>query len=209
MKTAATSIVLLTVAACLGCGSPAPERPAIPAAKPEHTIRVTPTDFFSGDLKRLGPHLAFISAVCFKVKPGGEVRCRPEMELWREGKRIDIPKYGFRTDPTSDEISFTVRRLPPENGDSTRYMAVVGGMEQFGRVFDKPRFQPPLEVAFGPVSLEKPLDITLQSGSAIVWAMGGGDGLNPSDPQDKLQGQLEALPWAMILRLRVEWKKDG
>jgi len=170
---------------------------------------VTPVDFFSGDLKRLESHHDFISAVCFKIKVEGNVTCRPDVELWHEGKRVDIQKYGLSRDNTSDEISFTVRSLPIDKDDKVYYRATLGGMWRFGRIMEKPTtFHKPLKVAFGPVSLEKPIELKPGSNSAVVWAMGGGDGVDVTQLQADIDREVRGLPWAMILRLRVEPKQD-
>jgi hypothetical protein len=186
---------------------PAPEQQKVnPQGKPEYTVKVTPVDFFLGELKRLEAHHDFTSAVCFKIKIEGNVRCAPDVELWREGNRIDLPKYGFIIDDHSDEISFSVRTLPPSKEDKVLYRVSVGGMWSFARYLEKPIFREPLEVAFGPVSLEKPIELLPDSDSAVVWAMGGGHGIGLWKSQEEVEKRLKTLPWAMILRLRAEKK---
>src|SRR6266852_1722079 len=68
-----------------------------PIAEAKDVVSITPVDFFSGELKRLKGHLDFVSAVCFKIKLEGRARCVPEVEVWCEGERVDIAKYGVQT----------------------------------------------------------------------------------------------------------------
>jgi hypothetical protein len=194
-----------------GCGSSqekaAPEQNPDADAKPDYTVRVTPTEFFAGELKRIRPLLDYTSAVCFKVKIDGNVRCRPDIEMWHDGNRVDLQKYLFAVDDHSDEIALTVRELAPDKQGRVHYQAAVTGQCEFARILEKPTLREPLKVAFGPGPIEQPIDLKPGSDSAIVWAMGGGHGLDLRDPQDKQEEQLKALPWAMVLRLGVE-KKD-
>jgi hypothetical protein len=47
---------------------------SLPRGDSEWSVRVTPAEFFTGDLKRLKGHLDFRSAVCFKIKIQGDGR---------------------------------------------------------------------------------------------------------------------------------------
>jgi hypothetical protein len=185
---------------------PDQQRANAPAA-PEYTIRVTPAEFFSGELKRLEPHHDFGFTACYKVKTEGNVRIRPEVESWREGERIDIGKFLYEINDRSDEISLAVKRLPPGKDDKTWYRVSIGGIWTYARFLEEPTFREPPKVGFGPVSLLEPIELRPGSDSAVVWAMGDGHGLSLSDTNDKLDKQLKTLPWAMILRLSVEKKK--
>jgi hypothetical protein len=88
-----------------------------PIGEAKDVVSITPVDFFSGELKRLKRHLDFVSALCFKIKTEGRAQCVPEIEVWCEGKRVDIAKYGYETDPRSDEVSFTLRRIVSRKAD--------------------------------------------------------------------------------------------
>ena len=165
-------------------------------------VHITPVDFFSGDLKRLKGHLDFVSAICFKIKTEGRARCVPEVEVWCEGERVDIAKYGVRTDKHSDEVSFTLRRVVNPKSDKVQYHATFGGMQSFERILDKPTPRKQLNLAFGPVSVEHPVELK-PGDSIVVWAMGGGHGVELSKP-DKVKTELKKLPWAMIVRLSAE-----
>jgi len=45
-------------------------------------------------------------AACFKIKRRGLVRCRPEVEVWSNGERIDKAKYGanFHNDSERNQL---------------------------------------------------------------------------------------------------------
>jgi hypothetical protein len=61
----------------------------------------------------------------------------------------------------------------------------------------------PYNVAFGPVVLDKPFDLHLGVEFVVVWAIGGGHGVNLAK-QDEVDRHIKKLPWVMILRLNVE-----
>jgi hypothetical protein len=215
------ALSLVLVLACLAVGfrhwtgGPAPASPPVEVAltdkvppDPEYLVRVTPAEFFSGELKRLKHHLDFLSAVCFKVKTQGPVSCRPDVEVWCDGERVDLAKYGYTRDDQSDEVNFTVRILEPNLRESVRYRAVVGGVMNFGRYLKRPESKKEIEAAFGPIWLEEPVEMKPGVESVIVWAMGstargGGDVLDLFKPE-VAEKRLQELPWAMILRLRLE-----
>ena len=173
-----------------------------PIAEAKGMVSITPVDFFSGELKRLKGHLDFVSAVCFKIKTEGCARCVPELEVWCEGERVDIPKYGFWTDVRSDEVSFTLRRIVSRKADKVHYDATFGGIQSFERILEEPTPCKPLNVAFGPLSLEQQVELK-KGNSVVVWAMGGGHGFDLSKP-DQVENEIKKLPWVMIVRLVAE-----
>jgi len=174
-------------------------------AEAEDMVSITPVDFFSGELKRLKGHLDFVSAVCFKIKTAAHVKCEPEVEVWCDGERVDIAKYGCDTDSHSDEVSFTLRRIVNTKSDKVQYQATFGGIKSFDRILDKPTPRQHLNVAFGPLSMEQ--EIKLKPGSSIVvWAMGGGHGVDLSKP-DEVEKKIKQLPWVMIVRLTAEYSR--
>jgi hypothetical protein len=172
------------------------------ATKNDYVITVTPVEFFARDLKRLAPHLDFLSAVCFSIRINGPMVCEPEIEVWSKGERLDKPKYGFKTDVSSDEISFTIRQVRDSRSGKERYLAKVGGRYTFARYFDCCSSADSVKVAFGPISRQEPIHVMKGTDSVLLWAMGFGD---PGDLKADLEGeaQLKKLPWVMILRLHV------
>jgi hypothetical protein len=171
-------------------------------AEPAYVVRVTPAEFFSGDLKRLKGHLEFESAVCFKIKIRGAVRIHPDVEMWCDGERVDLPKYGYNRDDQSDELSFTVKR---KGQDKVQYRAVVGGMLQYQRYLNHPKPQDLFKGGFGPSSVERPFVLKPGHSSRVVWAMGGGNGVDLDKPEG-VDSQIKRLPWVMVFRLRVQEK---
>jgi len=170
--------------------------------KPMYTVRVTPTEFFSGALKRLEAHFDHSSAVCFNVRIQGGVTIWPDVEMWCDGKRVDRPRYGTKNDERSDEVTIVLREGERTDKDGKLYRVSVGGIESFVRDLKEPRSRQEIKVAFGPVSITEPLEFKPSVNSIVVWAMGAGDGIDLSK-QGEIQKRLESLPWAMILRLRI------
>jgi hypothetical protein len=173
--------------------------------KVSYSISVTPVNFFSGPIKRLKAHLEFQSAVCFKIKTDGPVSCIPDIELLRNGERVDANKYISEIDESSDEVSLTLRNDYTRNDDKIIYRVAVGGMYTFARYIEKPNLSNPPRVEFGPVSLKDRVDLKPDFQSLVVWAIGGGEGVDLTKPKE-VEKTLKHLPWAMILRLRVEKK---
>jgi len=174
-------------------------------AKSDYLIRITPVEFFSGELKRLKAHHDFLSAVCFKIKTNGDVTCVPDVIMLRDGNRVDRQSYAYKIDNDSDEISLTLREHPPNKEELIWYRASIGGIRNFARYLERPELPSSLKVMFGPVSICQPCELKPGTESVVVWAMGGGDGVDLSKP-GKAHEQIRRLPWAMILELRAEKK---
>jgi hypothetical protein len=170
-------------------------------AEPKYLLRITPTEFFSGELKRLKDHVDF-DASCFKLAAGVSARCRPTLELWCDGERVDHPKYGSRDDRHSDEVTVSWRRRY-RDGEQPLYELAVGGIRSFGRRFEKPKSKQKAEVGFGPITIRKPVELKAPDCSVIVWAMGAGDGADLNKPE-QAEKMLQTAPWVLILRLTAE-----
>jgi hypothetical protein len=171
--------------------------------KPIYSVRVTPTDFFSGELKRLEHHLDYRSAVCFKFSIQGAVSVWPDVEMWCDGKRVDQRKYGFGGDMRSDEISFMVRQKSEVDNQASEYRVTVGGRYSYARNIVEPKSRQQVNVRFGPVSISQPIELRPGNDSVVAWAMGAGEGFDLSK-QEGLDKQIKALPWVMVLRLRIK-----
>jgi hypothetical protein len=214
---------VLVVVALAGCGpNKAPELPGgqpgqrAPAAppkpdrqgvRPEFTIRVTPAEFFSGELKRLEPHLDFTATLLFKVVIEGSATLEPHVEVWADGDRVDREKYGIRADEQSDEVSFTVRREPRDKHVEPMYRVSLGGMREYVRHLEIPTPRTPAKFGFGPASLNKPFELNPGNKSVVVWVMGDGDGIDLGEPAEEVERQLKKQAWVMCLRLRAEKKE--
>jgi hypothetical protein len=100
-------------------------------------------------------------------------------------------------------LSFTVTELERADPRTFKYRAAVGGIVSYARYLEQPTPRKPYNVAFGPVVLDKPFDLHPGVESVVLWAMGGGHGVNLAK-QDEVDRQIKRLPWVMILRLNVE-----
>jgi hypothetical protein len=158
-------------------------------------------DFFSGELKRLQGHLDFMSAVCFKLGFQGPVSCRPSIEMWCDGERVDIAKYGIGKPERTDEISFTLRQLKTHD-NKISYKATFGGVQPFSRDLEQPRSRQHFNTAFGPVSIRRPVELSHGHDSTVVWAMGAGNGFDIAD-QAAVEKAIKTAPWIMLVRIEV------
>jgi len=169
--------------------------------EPAPLLRITPTEFFSGELKRLKPHVDF-SAVCFKITAHGPYRCRPDVEMWCDGERVDHPKYGLRTDKDSEEETFSWRWREARMGKQSEFSVTFGGQEQFGRSLEVPVSKQPIVKGFGPLWISKPVELKGEHDSMIVWMVGAGDGAQPDEPEE-VEKYLKVAPWAMVVRFHA------
>lgn len=178
-----------------GCSS-TDEKPA---------VRVTPDEFFSGELKRLKPHVDF-QAACFKVAASGTFTCRPDLEMYCDGRRVDKPKYGFNSDPRAGEVTLSWRKKSNAETGQVYYDLAVGGLESFSRYIDEPVSKQKIAFAFGPISIREPVELKKSGDSTIVWALGTGSaGSNPAVTTGKeARKLLQTAPWVLILRLTAE-----
>jgi hypothetical protein len=189
-----------------GCQRPAKKTPATADSQ---GVRITPAEFFTGDLKRLKDHVDF-EAVCFKTETHGSLQCDLGIQMWCDGERVDIPKYGSLRDSNTKEISVSWRRERQANG-RVMYRMSVGGMISFGRNIEEPVSKRKIDFRFGPIMIENPVELRRAGDSAVVWALGTGanDTSEPADltKPDKVEKMLNRAPWVLILRLTAEKEK--
>jgi hypothetical protein len=170
-------------------------------------VRITPAEFFSGELKRLKPHVDF-HAACFKITTSGSVKCRADIEMWCDGKRVDEPRHGAGVDPAAGEVTLSWRKTSDPRTGKVYHYVVVGGLIEFGRTIEEPVSKQKIEAAFGPVDIRQPVELQATGDSAIVWAVGTGHGAFLEKPKDvKKKKMLQTAPWVLILRLTVEKKQ--
>jgi hypothetical protein len=186
--------------------------------EPDYAVRITPTPFFSGELKRLESHLEIGWTACFKIKSGGRATCRPEIEVWSRGHRTDRAKYGARFGQNSDELSFSVRNIEAGNDEREKFRVHVGGIHSYGRELDGQRPDPNTVARFGPILIRKPVDLRRVRDSVVVWVMGklsaeDSAALHKVAPKgldgdfETLQGiekELKKMQWVMMIRLVAE-----
>jgi len=169
--------------------------------KSEKSLTITPTEFFSGDLKRLKSHVDF-KAWCFKIDSPGSLRCRPEIEMWCDGKRVDKGSYGVGQPDSDNELTLSLR-TEIVNKEKV-YLIRIGGLHNYGRRIKKPKSTQKVEVEFGPVTISKPIEMKSKGESAIVWVMGAGHHDVILGKSEEVEKMLKSAPWVLILRLTVE-----
>ncbi len=115
-KFAAATFLGTVTLALAGCGrQPAPRPP-----EAADVVRVTLDDLFQGDTARLAPHLDFFGSGCAKVDYRGKkkVPVKVELEVWHDGKRVNVPGPFERVLSGPGEITFSLKYLAqcPEKG---------------------------------------------------------------------------------------------
>ena len=164
--------------------------------EPENSVRITPTEFFSGELARLKPHVGF-KAVCFKIARKGSWTCAPVFEFWKDGEKVFYPGYAFDSNEQSDEITMSWRETPAKKKGDRRYYFQTGGIRTFGIDFDVPETPGSEARSF---TIKKSVVLNSQNESPAVWAIhvGGEGDLSSKESVSKLQ---RTSRWVIIMRI--------
>ena len=110
------------VVSASGCGS---------ANTGKTVVRITPEDFFTGDRKRLEPHLE-MSGARFKLEQGGPpMGLEVALETWTHGKPQRLSGSGGRSDQFPNEISVSAREMGGASGKEKRYRVVVADLYEY------------------------------------------------------------------------------
>jgi hypothetical protein len=194
---AAAVLIVIWAASPQSAPTPVPVAHAVakPAAPPAYALRLTPAEFFTGELKRLKQHVDF-QAVSFKIAKQDHVRCWPDIQMWCDGKRRDSGKYAYQVDWHSDEVSLSWRRK--EVGRRVEYDIRLGGLVTCQRVLEEPSSKQKIEVEFGPVMIRKPVTLNAVGDSAVVWVMGTGYGADPAKPE-QFKKMVRTAPWVLFV----------
>jgi hypothetical protein len=200
--------VLLVIWAASPQVAPTPGPVAIavakPPAAPKYALQITPAEFFTGELKRLKPHVDF-QAACFKIAKQGRVWCLADVQMWCDGVELESDKYVPLVAQDADEVTLSWRRK--QEAGKTQYHVTVGGMTSFRRRLDEPRSKQKIEVAFGPILLRKPVTLKAAGDAAVVWAIGTGKGADLTMPEE-VEKMMKTAPWVLLLKVTAMDRGD-
>ena len=174
---------------------------------PNASIRVSPAELFTGELKRLEPHLGLISTGCFKVDyDGPELMLKSQVQVWRDGN--PNPPGGSSTRITGPcEVSISVREVCEPKG-MTKYEVTVAVSSKSGRTFDKVRYDLPELTGEGELkfrhttSLVQPVSVHGDK-PVPVWGFAQGRGSIPGTA-DLLEEMAKRAEWALVLKLSMD-----
>lgn len=118
--------LLLLFSGFVGCSSQI-DAPVAPEAKsPE--VRVSPTQFFVGDLKKLEPHLAMRAGAVHLEIDAQEIWVKCEVEYWQAGKKVGFTNGATRHKKGQVDASFSLTEINgPKGVPQYRITDSVGG----------------------------------------------------------------------------------
>ena len=177
-----------------GMRSPAQEK------APKNTARLTPIPLFTGELKRLEPHLALATSGCVKGEFDGQKTIVTQLHVWQNRKKQAIPTPVGRSLPvTKDcEVSISVREEAAAGGKMNYKIIVASPLGSYTTLVERPKL--------GPVILTtQSRKATVQDGVPVaVWAFGAFKGGNLLPIDQPLEPELERADWALVLSIRLD-----
>ena len=215
MRTKRYRIALLASLAAIpaaGCGS---------GSTAATVIRVTPEEFFTGELKRLEPHLE-MNAACVKLhSTGPPMKLHLSLEEFNNGKPREIARSESDQDEPT-ELSVTLRPVTDVNAKQKKYRVVIAdqrahrstdwvlGVVPF-RKTSMLRSTLTTDVTVPPLSgssmrtvqtLTVPEDLTPNHPVAVLgWFEGSGASTTAGG--ETIEQKAARVEWAFVLRLEL------
>jgi len=184
-------------------------------------IHVTPEEFFTGELKRLEPHLE-MNAACVKLhSTGPPMKLHLSLEEFKNGKPREIARSESAQDEPN-EISVTLRPLTDVNAKQKKYRIVIAEQREhrstdwiFGfvpvRKTSMNRSTLTTDVTVPPLSgssmrtvqtLTVPEDLTPNHPVAVLgWFEGSG--ASTTSGGETLEQKAARVEWAFVLMLEL------
>ncbi len=198
-------IFKLILACCplffFGCGR---RQDSPPGKPPEGAIRLSPSELFRGDLKRIEPHLGLTSG-CFKVEfAGTDQWVRRRIEVWQNGKARHLSTSGQPLKGPS-EISISVREMDDPRGEVKKYLvteAIEANTSGAGRqVVDAPQFKNMHSTTYAGHDA-----VTIRQGDppVAVWALVAYEtqaGGPLPGPKGSVEEAAKNADWALVLKV--------
>jgi hypothetical protein len=183
-------------------------------------LRLSPSELFQGDLKRLEPHSGLTASGCFKLDcsvsglPEGSTApplpVQVQLQLWEEGKARSLSSM---TPSLSDpcELSISVREVPQaKEGVKYRVTAALGG--KGGNSFATedvplPKAEKELQPRFLTIrKLEKKVEVKPKE-SVAVWVFACEKGTGKAVADESFEQVAKRVEWALLLSVSVAEKK--
>ncbi len=167
----------------------------------EGTSKISPTQLFTGELKRLEPHLGLIGHGCVNVAFSGEKQLKTELQIWNKGKSTTTTS-NTRVPVSAGEISITAREAAGPEGKMMYkvIIAVPGGTSS--------TWIPIPSEMRGTTWITVPDEKSVKDGDPIVvWALIGtmsGSLTTTSEPVEQAAARAD---WALVLSVTLSAKK--
>jgi hypothetical protein len=171
------------------------------------TIRIRPSKFLTGELRRLGPHLNLTGESCLRIDaPGDEFFLGYELELWENGKYLRWLGKGNSRVKDPEEMSFSLQAFTGSKGEPMFRQVIAVLAPKSGLTWtenvNRPEFG---HSSSWKVELTEPRE--LPEGETIpVWAyVISTDGVH--NHSAKLEDAPKKARWALVVKLK--WRSVG
>jgi hypothetical protein len=200
-----SSILLLTG----GCS----QKPTTPVATPPAGVRVSPSELFSGDAKRLEPHFGLTSG-CVGIESGEPVVwIGMEVELWQGGKPVKLVASGRDRVEGPTEASISIQDMNGLEGKPKHklVLAAFGKTGSSSSQLITEKLKPEIDAPNGTMGTVAKLAgaIELVEGEHTpVWAVLAHDANNPrqfNNADKTVVGGPKQAAWALVFK--VWWEK--
>jgi RNA polymerase sigma factor (sigma-70 family) len=183
-------------------------------------LRLSPSDLFAGELKRLEPHFGLAASGCFKLDrtvkglPEGTTLPRQpvqvHLQLWENGKARSVSSM---TPTLSEraELSISVREVPHMK-EGVRYRVTTSLGSRGGNSFTTedvplPKRKNELESRFMTVrKLDQALEIKDRR-PITLWVLACEKGGSKIEANESLEQLAKRVEWALVLSIGVVEKK--
>lgn len=186
-------------------------KPAAPVAGAEpRTLRVSASELFVGDLKRVEPHLALTSNGCIRLEYGAPDRfITLEPQVWQNGKLIPCGRSSTRArkGPADASISISPMSGPGGKRQIRIITAVTGAEDSFTHTWIQDE---PVSGSKGTHATVKKLSepVELMDGQSVaVWAYlvyKMGEQVPPKGLTDSFEDAAKGAQWAVVLKIGWE-----
>jgi hypothetical protein len=204
----------LILCVCVGCGRhPAQSSAPTPVS---YAVRVSSSDLFLGDLKRLEPHLGLRASGCVHLdigKPDVSIAVKPE--FWRDGKKLRSASLFTRgAKPGPADVSISLREMTDFHGkpqyDVTTAISGASGDTSVHSAHDAPVIT---EGPTGEKKLRGPVDLPPNK-LVAVWAWLRYDSkadapYPPASYKGSFEEAAKGAKWAVILKVGWSDKWNG
>jgi hypothetical protein len=186
-------------------------RSAVPEESGNHqalgprTIRVSPSNLLTGELRRLGPHLNLTGESCVRIEaPGDEFFLGYELELWENGKYVRWLGKGQSRVKDPEEMSFSLQAFTGSKGEPLfrHVIAVLAPKSGFTTTTQNVKRPEVDHSGSWKVELTEPREL-LEGETIPVWAYV--ISTEPGhDPSHKLEEAPKSARWALVVK--VKWQ---
>ena len=169
------------------------------------SVRLSPAKLFSGDLRRIEPHLGLTASGCVHVEiTGPDLMLGLETELRRDGKRVRSLGSGSSRTRESGDLSFSMTEITDAEGNK-RFRIVEAMTGKFSKTSMTPVLDLPEQAGGtmrGTTEFGETLD--LPEGQYVpVWAyVVHKDMKHPV--LSPIEAAAESARWALVIKLRWE-----